>query len=372
MKMGEKICVAVFGICILAVAFAAAAGEVSVKKLNKFHWLKLETGNFVVVTDARERQAGEMVEELERFRYFMALLLGYKQKSLPHKVPVVLGRKDNTLETMGIPDNYEGLFVKNAHDEITIIASAEGFKTSDQGKGNRGRATVLHELVHQLIDNTSLGLAAPPWYNEGIAEYFSTYIEKDGKIILGDVSVVKNRFYSMLDRLGRPESVDTENLFKTGQEALGIADSMSREQEKFTDKFYARSFAVVHYLNADPGRRKQLLTYLYLLNKGFPVDESFEHAFDMEFAGLDDAVDSYINDRYMMARVFPVGEGGVEFPEVAYTAAVLEPREALEFLIPRIVMYSGTFLGPENLEKMYADVEAIYPDFFHRNAAGKP
>lgn len=372
MKTVRKAFPAFFGVCMLAAAFTAVAGEVNVKKLNKLHWLRLETGNFVVVTDAKERQAGEMVQELERFRYFMALLLGYKQKSLPGKVPVVLARKDNTLEAMGIPDNYEGLFVKNAYNEITIIANAEGFRASDQGKGNEGRATVLHELVHLLIDNTSLGLAAPPWYNEGIAEYFSTYMEKDGKIILGDVSVVKNRFYSMLDRHGRPESVNTENLFKTAQEELGIADTMSREQEKFTDKFYARAFAVVHYLNADPGRRKQLLTYLYLLNKGFSVDESFEHAFNMEFAGLDDAVDGYINDRYMMARVFPMGAGGVEFPNFTYTADALKSRKALEFLVPRIVMYSNTFLGAENLEKMYTDVEATYPDFFHQDAAGGP
>lgn len=59
-----------------------------------------------------------------------------------------------------------------------------------------------------------------------------------------------------------------------------------------------------------------------------------------------------------------MGEGSVEFPEFAYTAAALKSREALEFLVPRIVMYSGAFPGPENLEKMYADVEAIYPDFF--------
>jgi hypothetical protein len=223
-----------------------------------------------------------------------------------------------------------------------------------------------------LINNTSLNLAAPPWYNEGIAEYFGTYMEKDGKIILGDVSIVKDRFYSMLDRFGRAESVDTESLFKARQEELGIADDMTRDQEKFTSKFYARSFAVVHYLNADPGRRKQLITYLYLLNKGHSVDESFKHAFNMEFAELDGVVDAYINDRYMMGRVFTMGESGVEFPEFAHTVTVLKPREALEFLIPRIVLYSDTFLGAENLEKMYAEAEAIYPDFFQGESAGVP
>lgn len=371
MKTITKSSIAVFGVCVL-IAVTAVAGEVNVKKLNKLDWLKLETDNFIAVTDAGERQASEMVEELERFRHFMALLLGYKQKRLTGKVPVVLARKGGTLQALGIPDNYAGLFVKNVYGELTIIANAKGFKASDQGRGNQGRATVLHELVHLLIDNSSLGLAVPPWYNEGVAEYFSTYMEKDGKIILGDVSVVKNRFYSMLDRLGHPESVDTESLFKTEQEDLGIADNMSREQEKFTDKFYARSFAVVHYLNADPARRKQMLIYLHLLNKEYPVDESFKHAFNMEFADLDGLVDSYINDRYVMARVFPMGKGGVEFPAFTHTAVALKSREALEFLVPRIVMYSEAFLGSENLEKMYAGVEAIYPDFFKQESISEP
>lgn len=370
--MKKQFLIIVFSVCVLGAAVPSTAGEVNIKKLNKLDWIKLETDNFVAVTDAKERQAKEMVEELERFRHFMAFLLGYKQKGTMAKVPVILARKGSTLEAMGVPDNYAGLFVKNALGEFAIFSNAKGFKASSQGKGNWGRSVVLHELVHLLINNTSLNLATPPWYNEGIAEYFGTYMEKDGKIMLGDVSIVKDQFYSMLDQRGRPESVDTEKLFKTRQEELGIADNMTRDQEKFTDKFYARSFAVVHYLNADPGRRKQLLTYLYLLNNDHPVDASFKHAFNMEFAELDSFVDGYINDKYMMARVFPMGEGGVEFPEFAHTTVALESREALEFLVPRMVLYANTFLGEENLEKMYADIEAMYPDFFRQDSVREP
>ncbi|WP_049722195.1 DUF1570 domain-containing protein [Gilvimarinus polysaccharolyticus] len=354
---------ALLAIATFSLAMTVSAGEVDVKKLSKTKWLKLETANFSVITDANEKKARQMVDELERFRHFMALLLGYTQKDSSIKTPVILAKKKSTLRAMGIPRDYAGVFIKRSDEEYAIFANARRFSSASSGKSNWGRLVVLHELVHLLINNSSLNLASPPWYNEGIAEYFGTYMEKRGNIVLGDVSLLKNRFRSMIDNMGRAESVDTEALFKTKQEALGITDERSRDQHEFSAKFYARSFAVVHYLNSDTKLNDKLFRYLHLINKGYSVDETFKHVFEMEFSEMDKLVDDYINSRYVMGRVFPMDvEGGIKFPEFHHTIVSIDQREATEFLVSKIAMFSESFLGEGNREKMLTDIKTIYPD----------
>jgi hypothetical protein len=219
------------------------------------------------------------------------------------------------------------------------------------------------------MNNASIGLANPPWYSEGIAEYFGTYVEKKGEVIVGDVSLVQDRFYSMLKPGGQGyQSMDTESLFKATE--VGIDIDLNRKERREVEKFYARSFAVVHYLNADPERRKQLHQYLRALEKGYPVDASFKAVFQMSFAELDEQLDRYITGKYVYARVFSTGKGGVEYPEFPFSTKPLERREAMKFLVPRIAMLAGTpLLQHESVDAMYRDIEKLYPDYFKNEHA---
>lgn len=353
------------GFMLLTLLFSSVcfSGDVNIKKINKNKWITLETENFSILTDAKEKQAKEMAEELEHFRYFMAFLLNYEQDPLDNKVPVILAKNKGTFSAMGFSDNLAGIFVRN--HGFVIFARADNFKSSAQGKGNWGRAVVLHELVHLLMSNSSHNIAQPFWYSEGIAEYFGTYMEKGGNIILGDMSVLGDRFYGMLTRNGgRFESVDTESLFKASQSDFGIQDKMTDKQSEELNKFYARSAAVVHYLNADSERRKKMYTYLALLKKGFSVDETFAHVFKMTHAELDKEVDEYMFSKYVMARTFPVGGDGIQFPEVKHTVAKVESRKALGTIATKLIMLPPNFLNNEERENMYSDIEKIYPDFF--------
>lgn len=351
--------------CVICFAMAAPfnslAGEVGIKKLNKSKWIQLETENFIVITDEKEKQAKEMAFELEHFRYFMAFLLGYEQHYTT-KVPVILAKNKSSFKALGFSENFAGMFVQN--NGYVIFARADGFKSSAQGKGNWGRSVVLHELVHLLVNNSSLNLARPLWYNEGIAEYFGTYLEKDSNIILGDMTVLGDRFYDMLTPAGgRFESIDSESLFKTKQSDLDF-HAENTKQNREIGKFYARSTAVVHYLNSDQTKRQQLYYYLGLINKGFSVDETFAHVFKMSYAEFDQEIQDYMFGKYVMARTFPVGKNGIEFPSIAFNVKPIEQRRAMEILFEKIMMLPQPYITNEDRETMYKDLEKIYPDFF--------
>lgn len=345
---------------ILILPIICVAGEVNVKALDKVTWINIETTNFNVLTNAKEKNAVELIKELEDFNYFLALSLGYKQENLSDKVTVIAAKNEGTFTSLGIPDSYGGIFVKG--NGYAIFARCDGFRASSKGGSNWGRTIILHELVHLFLHNSSSYsiLALPPWYDEGIAEYFSTYIESGGRIIIGDMSILGSRFYSMYKANGKIENIDTESLFKTTKEILDIM-SNSKINEEFVNKFYARSASVVHYMKADPDRTKLLVQYLFLLKKGFTVDDAFKYVFKMTYSELDKKVNSYINGDSLIGTAYRIGKDGLEFPKVEYKKYNITKQEALGFLYTKLTMLPNEFLDRRNLDKLNDDIEKLYP-----------
>lgn len=79
---------------------------------------------------------------------------------------------------------------------------------------------------------------------------------------------------------------------------------------------------------------------------------------------MDQAIEAYFNGKYINTRIFSVANGAVVFPEFKVSYRDIGSREALEILVPSIAMIGTTYLGYGNQEKMYVEVEKIYPDFF--------
>jgi len=88
------------------------AGKVNVKRLNKANWIYFETKNFRVITNTKEEKALEIVRELENFKHFLSIILGYEQQALSEKVSVVAAKNGVSFKSFGIPDYYAGLLSK--------------------------------------------------------------------------------------------------------------------------------------------------------------------------------------------------------------------------------------------------------------------
>lgn len=340
----------------------AVGGEVKVKKLYNDDWISIESDNFDVLSNASKKQTILMIEDLENFNFFVSKLLGYKQKTLARKVPVILAKGRSSFLSMGMPNDIAGVFT--SVEGGVIFARADKFRSSTAG-ASWGRSVVLHELTHLLMNNSEIEWATPPWYREGIAEYLGTYVRKKNKIVLGDLSTLQNRFYSVIKRGGgKFENVDSESLFKVVQEDLGVGKKKTRAQDRFVTKFYTRSLSVTHYLNADPQRRRQLYQYLSLRGKGYGIDESFEHVFKMSYKEFDALVNSYIDGNSVLARVFDISDNGIVFPSVSTQINEISNTQVLMFLYSNISLFSDGFLGEGEREKMEQEIEAIIPDFF--------
>lgn len=334
-------------------------GKVNVKKLNNANWICFETENFKVLTDAKEEKALEIVRELEHFRHFLGhFFFAYEQQPLSEKVSVVAAKNKASFKALGMPDNSSGLLFKGYG--YVIFTRCDGFSSSSKAGSNFARSVVLHELVHLFLRNSSSELALPAWYDEGIADYFGTYMERDDKVIIGDPTVLKNQFDHMLRPRWGYESVDTESLFKTSNEDLDFWYK-SQKNKKYIREFYARAFLVVHYMFADIERVEKLRRYLYLLNKGLSIDQSFQDAFSMTFSELDYEIDAYTKGKHMKYMVYSLVKEGLNFLDVEIEKHDMTKRDALRFIYSCIHMLPPDFLGDGNLNRLENDIEKMYP-----------
>ena len=107
---------------------------------------------------------------------------------------------------------------------------------------------IYHEYVHNLLNNFKVRF--PPWLNEGLAEYYSTFEVTDGdkKILLG--RAIENHILYLRQNKFLPLAT------------LFTVDHNSPDYNENSKKgvFYAESWALVHYLMlGNPERQKQFV-----------------------------------------------------------------------------------------------------------------
>lgn len=129
----------------------------------------------------------------------------------------------------------------------------------------------------------------PIWFNEGLAEYYSTFsISDDQKIVLG--SPIGNHVLLLRENKMLP----LRTLFQ-----VDYKSPYYNERNK-QSIFYAQSWALMHdLLIGKTGRAEQLTVFLDKIISNIPVDEAFQQAFQMTIEAMEKELRNYIKqDRY--------------------------------------------------------------------------
>ena len=295
------------------------------------------------------------MRELENFLHFLDISLQYDQKALYEKVFVVAALNRTSFKSLGMPKNSGGLVTMN--HGYNIFVRCDGFRSSSKVESNLGRTAVLRALVHLFLHNASNELRLPVWYEEGIAEHFSTYMEKKDKIIIGDIRVLSHRVKSIANVSGGNRIVDTESLFKMSKADL---DDLYEKDWFLLNRFFARADFVVHYMLADTKRTEELNHYLHSLNNGFSIDESFKKAFNMTFSELDKAVDNYIEGKLKL-QVYNTGKDGLNFPDIEIEKHEISKRDILGLLYIRLSSLPKCPLDDRDFDELTKNIEKLYP-----------
>jgi tetratricopeptide (TPR) repeat protein len=240
----------------------------------KDKWTRVQSKNFELVGNASDKEIRKVATRLEQFRDVFSRLLA-KSKFTSSTPTIVMVFKDfDSYKKFG-PPNTAGYF-QPGEDRNYIALSAV------MDEANDPFSTIFHEFVHLLIKNNVQNM--PLWFNEGLAEYYSTFQIKDGdrKVYLG--KVISSHVFTMRER----KLVPLQTLFNVDH-----SSPLYNEKEK-SSLFYAESWALVHYLTLNAERKPQLTRFLNLLLSGQSPDKAFPVAFGADYSVIEKELKEYV------------------------------------------------------------------------------
>lgn len=302
---------AVAALVLLFAAQAAAAKDT---------WTSVRSQNFFLVGNASEKEIRQVATRLEQFRHVFTQLFPKAAFNTPVPTTVVVFKNDSSFKPFkpvadGKVIDAAGYFQAGEDvNYITLLPERAGGAPNPYG-------TIYHEYTHLLVNNSLGPGAAPPWFNEGLAVYYSTFaIEDDRKVQLG-------RFVESHIRLLREQKlIPLAELFAVTQYSL------DRNRHEARGLFYAQSWALMHYLilGNDGKRLPQLTEFLGLTKKGVPTEEAFRRAFQTETAAMEKELQKYVQSNSFISKIFTFAQK-LEF-DSQMTAAPLTEAEAEAYL----------------------------------------
>lgn len=270
----------------LAIAFCllttfAAPVTVSAKD----NWMSVRSKNFLLVGNASEKEIRQVATRLEQFREAFSLLFPKAILNSPVPTTVVVFDSDKSYRPFKPDANTAGYF--QAGPDVNYIT------LTTEVRGQQNPFTVIfHEYIHLLINNTTGNV--PTWFNEGLAEYYSTFsITGDQKVEIGAP------LGSHVFLLRQSKMLPLRTLFQVDQQS-----PYYNERDK-RGVFYAQSWALIHYLilGNDGKRASQVGKFVELIAANVPMEEAFQQAFAMSFESMEKELRQYISrDRYPVVR----------------------------------------------------------------------
>ena len=266
---------ALVALCLIVFGFLPASVAA------KDEWLRVRSKNFNLVGNASEKDIRKVATRLEQFRETFRQLFTKSNLNSSISTNVVVFKSASAYKPF-LPRRADGKadtgiagYFQSGEDANYITLSTEGEDADTYG-------TIFHEYVHFIV-NTNFGKSEiPPWFNEGLAEYYQTFaIEDDQKAKLGLPQ--SNHLYL----LQQSKLIPLETLFKVSNYALHQNGNHSRSI------FYAESWALMHYL-IQGGKTEGLNKFLNFVLKDVPAEKAFQDAFQMSYADMEKELRKYV------------------------------------------------------------------------------
>ena len=347
----------------LATMFSINAQAGNLERLTEGKWIHATSKNFDVVTDLDEENARRMVQDLEAYRYFTINILKLRILKDIKPLKILAISNGNRFSALGFPTIWAGVFTSNL-DGSYALANVSHYVSTNKNS-SVARQVLLHEYNHFLLRLTEQTQAYPIWYDEGIAEYLATFHYDGEKVTLGEEVEGSSRLNDLLVYSAQV-NIDSEKLMNTT--ALPI-NSDNTEDVFQIQRFYAKSFFLMHYLNTTPELRAALASYLNWIKLGYPEPVALMRAFGIDHAQLDRDTRTYINRRFSL-RIFSAKEGKIQIPETHIEIHPLDAAATTKYLTEIVVQFksedknkSDTIkaqLLTKNLELNPRDADANY------------
>lgn len=254
------------------------------QSFSKDNWINVRSKNFFLVGNANEKEMRQVATKLEQFREAFRLIFARVKFNTTIQTNVVVFKNNSSYKPFkpklanGKPDDGIAGYFQPGEDLNYITLSSGGEMIDTYG-------TIFHEYTHFLVDTNFGRSQIPPWFNEGLAEYYQTFkIENDQKVLLGDIQE------GHLQLLQQNQLIPLKTFFEIDNYSLHQNGNHSRSI------FYAQAWALMHFLiQGNKGINADALNkFLNLVMNKVEPEKAFQQAFQMDYATMETALKKYV------------------------------------------------------------------------------
>src|SRR5580700_9236080 len=333
-------------------------------------WLEIHSTHFTVITDAGEKKGKEVALRFEQMRAVFAILLMKERLNEPVPLTILAFRSDKNYyqsapQHQGQPIAVPGFFVHGEDQNFIVLNLFE----------EESWRAVAHDFAHLLLNYNYPPVAG--WFDEGLAEYFSSIRLDDRKYEIGGDPELRSGFSEDLlqnQREGRNPAKSLTELLG-GQVWLGLPDllTMKHDTSSYAEGthhtlFYAQSWMVMHYLLHEK-KLPETGTYFDLTeNQHVPVEAAIEKAYGVTAAQFDQAVKEYFHtltplfvavDASRQSGSRPKSPQVYQFPEIVAPDAGVITANVFREADARAVTAEVEIRIPERREAGLRELQAL-------------
>lgn len=263
-------------------AVAATCGEAELRAAEK--WRRLSSEHFDMLSCTGERDSKLMLVRLEQFRAFFFKLFPAGRAHDMRPLIFVFDtpkqfEKYTPLRPNGKTQEIGGVFLSSPTEcRIAMVHH-------DLGEGLR---VIFHEYVHALVRARMTG-TIPTWFNEGIAEVYSTFE------VIGDNFEFGRTQRQHVRTMSRTPLIPFSTFF-----AVDGSSKYYNENDK-ANIFYAQAWLLMHFImcgkNESTATTSSISKFIDLYDMpGIKPQDAFQQSFGMDYEKLQNLLDNYLRE----------------------------------------------------------------------------
>ncbi|MFZ3215374.1 MAG: DUF1570 domain-containing protein [Candidatus Acidiferrales bacterium] len=242
-------------------------------------WFEVRSPNFIVVSNAGEKEARKTAIRFEQIRAVFRRSLPYASAHASPTITILAVKDENSMRAL-LPEDWvkghahpAGLFLESMNQYMALVQL--------DAPGTNPYNTIYHEYYHSLTLPYFPNL--PLWLTEGLAEFYGNTQISDSEVGMGRADP------DLIAELRQGAFIPLQVLFQVDH------SSPYYNEENQTSIFYAESWALTHYLMlGDKGSHRAMLNaYLGALSQGENSEQAAAKGFG-DLKHLQDALLSYI------------------------------------------------------------------------------
>ena len=244
-------------------------------------WFEARSPNFIVISNAGEKQARKSAIRFEQIRAVFRRSLAVANAHASPTITIFAVKDEDSVKAL-LPEYWgkgrvhpAGIFFEHMNQYFALVQL--------DAPGSNPYSTIYHEYYHSLTLPYYPDL--PLWVAEGLADFYGNTELSDSEVGMGRPDP------DLIGELRQGNFIPLEVLFNVDH-----SSPYYNEQNK-TSIFYAESWALTHYLMVgDRASHKPMLTaYLNELSRGATQEQAAAKAFG-DVKKLQDALYSYIGN----------------------------------------------------------------------------